>query len=89
MIFDSPEFECASFRAYSLGKNAKEHEEMTILEKVQSENSAAREADFQRMKDWRAEDVSARRWSEIRSWLAFVVSVLALLATIWLFSLRP
>jgi hypothetical protein len=76
------EYPCEVFTDWHEAKTPKEHEEMSLLEIVREENRIARADDLERMKQWRKEDVTARKLVEFRSWVAIAISVIALLATI-------
>lgn len=59
------EHECPKFVQWHPGKNPKEHEDMTILEQVQSEQERFRTDEIRRREKWHEEDSAGARTTRI------------------------
>jgi hypothetical protein len=71
------EIDCKSWRQWHEGKSPQEHEEMTILEQVRSE-----QADFRRNEEdlrlkWRKEDTAAARTTRIIAMVGVGAAILS------------
>ena len=77
------EIECPRFRKWIPGKSPKEHEEMSILEAVRSEQKSFEDREETRRVEWRKEDRLDRLTSRILAIVALGVSILSA-AVAWL-----
>jgi hypothetical protein len=88
---------CSQFMTWRQGKNAKEHEDLELLRQVEDENRKSRELERAERQRERNDDRDARqrertedreaaarrfRQSEFRSWMAVVISIFAIAASI-------
>ncbi len=63
--------DCGEFVEWYPAKTPREHEEMTIIERVRAENDAARQ-----------ESRDRERWNAIRSWVSILIAIAALAASV-------